>query len=281
MASFSVASVVGVPIGLFLANMFEWHSTFIFIVIMGIFVMAAGFKWLPPMKEHLSRANRSLNLRMQFKEVGRVLNNRNHWRAFGLTMVLMFGGFSIIPFISPYMVFNVGVLESQLPYIYLCGGLCTFFTSPHFGRLSDRFGKREVFIWIASLSMIPILILTHLPKLPLAVALVATTLFMILFSGRFVPAMSMITSSVDNQHRASFMSLNSCFQQMSAGLASFMAGVIVQRASSGALSHYEIVGWISCAFTLWGILIARRLKYGEGIEDIKGKDFKGKAAEVL
>jgi len=268
MSAFSVASVVGVPIGLFLANALEWHAPFFFISLIALLVLYAGFKWLPKMSENIKPSPAKFKFATQFKEIGKVLSYRNHWRAFGLTMTLMFGGFSLIPFISPFMVFNVGVEESELPYIYLCGGLFTFFTSRYFGVLSDRFGKRKVFITIAALSIFPILMLTHLPRLPLGWALAATTFFMILFSGRFVPAMSMITSSVDNRHRASFMSMNSSMQQMAAALASFMAGLIVERASSGMLINYDVVGWIATAFTLWAILLAAKLKYGERVSKL-------------
>ena len=43
-------------------------------------------------------------------------------QAAGLHVVLfalMFAGFSVIPFISPYMVANVGLKETDLPYLYL------------------------------------------------------------------------------------------------------------------------------------------------------------------
>ena len=35
----------------------------------------------------------------------------------------MFGGFAVIPYISPYLVANVGVAETDLPLVYVAGGV--------------------------------------------------------------------------------------------------------------------------------------------------------------
>ncbi len=265
MAAFSVASVVGVPLGIIVAQFWEWHAPFFVIVGVGSLVWLAAASWLPTMRDHLSGQSVEFSMRTQVNEISYVLNSKNRWTAFGLIMSLMFGGFMLIPFIAIYMVQNVGILESQLPLIYLIGGLFTFFTSRWIGRLSDKYGKRKIFNVVALSSIAPILLLTHLPPLPLVWALSASTFFMILFSGRFVPAMSMVTSSVDPRHRGGFMSLNSCLQQASAGLGSLVAGYLVTQSISDPMSPLEgfgIAGWISVAFTLIAVLLVQHLRYG-------------------
>ncbi len=68
-----------------------------------LFILAAGV--LPRLDGHLKdqrpRSRRG-PARATFLEP-------NHLRAFALTVVLMFGGFSVIPFLSPFLVANVGV----------------------------------------------------------------------------------------------------------------------------------------------------------------------------
>ena len=63
----------------------------------------------------------------------------NHLRAFALIVTLMFGGFAVIPYISPYLVANVGVAEAKLPLVYIAGGGLTLVAAP-----ADRPAGRPV-----------------------------------------------------------------------------------------------------------------------------------------
>jgi hypothetical protein len=56
------------------------------------------------------------------------------------------------------------------------------------------------------------------------------------------------------------MSLNACFQQISAGLASLIGGLIITKESSGRLLNYEWNGYLAVVLTLLSITIARRVK---------------------
>ncbi|MCY7357393.1 MAG: hypothetical protein LH609_07945 [Rudanella sp.] len=80
-----------------------------------------------------------------------------------LTSTIMLGHFSIIPFISPYLVANVGFGEKQLYLIYAVGGALTIFSAPLVGKLADQRGKLPVFIVLAALSLIPIYLITTMP----------------------------------------------------------------------------------------------------------------------
>jgi predicted MFS family arabinose efflux permease len=174
--------------------------------------------------------------------------------------VLVFGGFSVIPFLSPYAVSNVGLKESELPYIYFFGGMATVFTSRYIGRLSDRHGKREIFAIAALISVLPFLTVTNLPPVPLWLMLCSSTLFFIFVSGRFVPAMALVSSSAQPSMRGSLMSFSSALQHLSSGLASVCGGFIVGHTHTGALTRYWVVGLIAVACTLAAIRIAWRIK---------------------
>ncbi|MBN8705101.1 MAG: MFS transporter [Bacteroidetes bacterium] len=257
MSAFSVASVIGVPTGLFMASHFGWHSTFYLLAATSALVLWFGIIYLPSMKNHLGQEAIHKNV---FKALIPVITNPNHIRAFALMSAMMFAGFSIIPFISPYMVFNAGMSESQLPYIYLAGGMFTFFTSPWVGRLSDRFGKQRVFFIAAVASLIPVMLVTILPPLPLFAILGVIIVFFITVNGRIVPAMAMITGAVEPRFRGSFMAINSSVQQLSSGFASLAAGLVIGTTATGALTNYWIVGLFAVATTVIAIVISKKLK---------------------
>ena len=167
----------------------------------------------------------------------------------------MIGHFSIIPFLSPYMVANVGFTEQELSYIYLIGGLFTMFTSPLIGKLADKIGKLRVFSIFVVLCAIPVYFITSMPHVPIWIALIATSAFFIVSGGRFIPAQAMVTATVKPETRGSFMSISSALQQIAAGFASYGAGLIVVKEPSGQLSNYNIVGFIAIGATLLTIFL--------------------------
>ena len=257
MSAFALASIIGIPIGLVLAAHYSWRSPFFFLVVVSLIVLAASAKILPPLRSHIvdGAAHRPL------EQMKTVLSEGNHLRAFAFMFVLMFAGFSVIPFISPYMVANVGLKETDLPYLYLFGGLATAFSSRYIGKLADKHGKKQVFTVIGIISIAPLLITTNLPPVPVWVAICASVIFMVFVSGRFVPAMALVISSVQPRLRGGFMSINSAIQQLGLGLASMLSGFVIGHAADGTLTHYWVTGLVAVTATLIAIALAWRVKF--------------------
>ncbi len=240
--SFSMASVFGVPFGLYLATLLGWHAPFYAIVIIGLIIYAVLVKVLPPMRAHFQHHHLHTS---RWANVMAVLNDAVVRRSLLFMVLLMFGQFSIIPFISPYMVANVGISEKYLPFIYFFGGAATIISSPLVGKISDAVGKPKVFTFFAIIAVIPVLIITNLPAVSLPLVLVLTTFFFIVTNGRMVPAMAIASTVVSPERRGTFMSINSSVMQMASGIASFIAGQIVIKSETGALLHYPYVGYMS------------------------------------
>lgn len=258
MSSFSVASVIGIPIGLSLANKFGWHFPFLSLAIAGFLILPIGYKVLPSIRYHLDSEIHPKQ--SQLKSLKQVITKKDHLAPFLFMVFLMFGGFTIIPFLSPFLVSNVGLAISDLPYIYFFGGLFTFFTSRFIGKLSDRYGKLTVYQIISIVAVIPIVVVVTLTKTSLPVVLTVTTIFMILVSGRMVPAFAMITSAVEPRIRGSFMSVNSAIQQISSGAASYIAGLILVQTPDNQLVNYELVGMLAVFSLLFSIYLAKKIK---------------------
>lgn len=261
MAAFSVASVFGVPFGLFIATQFDWHAPFLFLTVIALPLSYFIWKFVPDMNSHIKKDN-SLQIVQVIKNI---TSDPNQRKSITLLMVLMLGHFSIIPFLSPYMVANVGFKESQLTYIYLFGGLLTIFTSPRIGKLADKYGKVKIFTWFVSLCTIPVVILTNLGPTPIWLVLIVSTAFFILSAGRFIPAQAIVTSTVKPENRGSFMSISSSMQQLTAGVGSYFAGVIIVKDQvTGELHNYNLIGWFSAAAALTTLYLIRRIRSVDG-----------------
>jgi multidrug resistance protein len=250
MTAFPLASVLGVPVGLTLATWFEWHAPFFLLAALSAVIFFVALRSLPQVASHRSSLH---PLRQMFE----ILTHRVHVRGFLLSAVLVFAGAIIIPFMAPSMVANVGLTEAQLPLIYFFGGACTFVTTPWIGRLSDRHDKLHVLASISGVAVVVALIVTQLGLTPLPVALVVTTLFFITMSGRFAPAMAMVTNAVEARYRGGFMSVNAALQQASGALANVVAGLLIHRNAAGQLVGYPQAGYVAgAAFGLTVLLAA-------------------------
>ena len=264
-AAFAAASVLGVPLGLFLASKLFWHAPFIMIgSLAGILAITAIFVF-PNMTDHMKKQEDRLSFGLNIKHVLRsVLTDKNQLMALGVSLFIILGQFMIIPFIAPFMQRNVGFSEDTITLLYMFGGGAVVFTGPLIGRLTDRIGPLKVFVTFLFLSAIPVVILTNLGPTPLYLALIVSTSMFILVNGRMIPMQTMTTAVVPPETRASYMSIKSSIQQISAALASLISGSIVYVGADGLFHNFPIVGYLAIGIGLISLLIAPRLRVAAG-----------------
>ncbi len=253
MAAFSVSTVAGVPLSLFLANHITslgWRAPFMFIGLISILILYLAYRNIPKISGHLHHIQEG----SRFQQIYDVFVAHRHLRAFLFMGLIMLTGFTVIPYIALYLTANVGIANSYISLIYLCGGLATLMSSRFIGHMSDKYGKVKVFRVLAIISLLPILVTTNLVPVPLWVVLVNQTAFFILISGRMIPAMAIVSQMVEPKIRGTFMSLIGSIQMLASGIASVVAGLVVTIAADGKMEHYNLVGYgasICGLLTFW------------------------------
>jgi predicted MFS family arabinose efflux permease len=255
MSAFSVSTVAGVPMGLWLASTFDWHAPFLFLAIASALIAGAAAASMPSLRKHLATAKSHSSV----DNIRAVLADRGHWRAFLFSSVMFVGGFSVIPFITLYLTANVGLTMNQVPWIYLAGGAATLISARVIGRAADRYGKRRVFKMLAATACVPIFALTVLPKIDLMWVLVVSTVMFVFLSGRMIPATALLSSAANPALRGTFMSLNSAVQSGTMGLAAYLGGLFIGRDAAGAITGYWINGGFAVATGLVSIALANWL----------------------
>ena len=254
-ASFSLSTVAGVPLSLWLANHFQWRAPFILIACTTVLFLIVALRHLPDVRHHLNQAKRAHPFSAMFD----VLRDANHLRALVFTMLILFSGFTVIPYITIYAVSNVGIAQQDIFYIYLIGGAATLFTSRLIGRWADAAGKVKIYRIMAVAATLPLFAVTQVETAPLWVWLICTTLFFVLISGRMIPAMAIITSAAQPKLRGTFMSLNSATQQLASGLAATLAGFITTQNAAGQIIGYDRVGYVAIVANLLAIAFVARI----------------------
>ncbi len=256
MWSFSAAAIAGLPAGLYLSDRFGTSAPFAVLAALSAVLLALAAVLLPPLRHHVGSGPAT--------SPWRILLWPAHLRAYALVTCVMLGTAPLIPLLATYLVTNVGWSESALPWVYLTGGVATVFSLSLVGRLADRFGKRPVYRVLALLSVAAVLLMTNLPPVSLAAGLAVTTLFMVITSGRMVPAMALVTSSARPAYRGSFQSVVASVQQASMSLGALAGGTLVsQPVKDGPLEGFPLAGLFGCGSLLLSVVLAGAVRPAE------------------
>lgn len=254
MAAFPLASVLGVPLGLYLAAEFSWHAPFFLLAACAAAVLIGASFALPPIRT-------AVHDHQPIRQMRAILSHGVHLRAFAVGMVLIMAGGTLIPFIAPSFIANVGLdPKLELPTTYMVGGIATALSTPLVGWLSDHIDRLKLLAIMSGMAVIVVLVITRMGHTSLAFASLMMALFMVTMSGRFSPAMTMITNAVEARYRGGFMSVNAALQQAAGAGSNVLAGFFVTRTSNGQLAGFPTLGYVSIAFFILTVVLAAELR---------------------
>jgi predicted MFS family arabinose efflux permease len=238
--SFAASQVLGLPIGLVLANQFDWHAPFWMIAIFGIAVGVLIFIYMKPIDEHLKLKSE----RNAFQHLIKTFSVPDYLKAFLCTSLLATGGFMLMPFGSAFSTNNLGLTLDQLPLVYGITGVFSIATGPLIGKLSDKVGKFKVFAWGSVIAIVTVAIYTPLGVTPLWVLIAISVVMFTGVSSRMISSSALVSAIPAPQDRGAFMSINASVQQISGGIASAIAGMIVVQQPNGMLDGYPLLGYV-------------------------------------
>ncbi len=257
MMGFALASVLGVPGGLYFAANYSWHTPFLILGCLCVAVFIGALFVVPSFVGHLATY-----VPQTFKQVLRsVLNNKNRRMAMLLTATIMPAHFFIIPFLTDYFTFNLGFdYGSTVPYVYVIGGLLTAIASPLIGKLSDKIGRFKVLAVLSILAVIPLIGIPNLQTHSKLVLFCFTAMFFVFSGSRMVIAMAHTTSTAEPHIRGAFLILNSSVQQFAVSIASLISGFIVIQTPDKTLHNYPILGYLSILFSIIALFVFTKVK---------------------
>ncbi len=225
MGASSVAAVLGVPTGLWLAQLGSWRTPFFSVAGLGVVVAGLATHTLPSMTAHIDPARRH----------EAPASATPLWRrpvvliSWSMSALIFFGNFAIIPYLSPYVQWNLGFPRKSLGVLYMAGGVVSFFAMRAVGWLSDCFGEVRVTV-AGTLILEAVLVTGFILELPVPVVGLFMA-FMLSSSFRGV-TMNSVTSKVPMPwERARFTSIQSAVQHLSASSGAIVASFMLTSAS--------------------------------------------------
>jgi predicted MFS family arabinose efflux permease len=238
--AFAVSQVLGLPAGLYLSNLWDWHAPFLMIAGLCIPLLGLIMWKMEPVDAHLAiQKDHSA-----FQHLMGTVSKQRHLRAFAATTLLATGGFMLMPFGSAFAVNNLGIRLEDLPLIYLVTGICSMIAGPLIGKLTDRVGPMRVFAGGSALSILLVLIYTNLGVTPLWLLIAFNAILFAGITARMISSSALLTAVPAQVDRGAFMGVNASVSQISGGISSAIAGLIVHQTASGRLEHYPALGWV-------------------------------------
>lgn len=152
-----------------------------------------------------------------------------------------------MPFGSAFSTNNLGLTLQQLPVLYLVTGIFGIALGPLIGKLADTIGKFQLFAIGTVISIAMVAIYTRLEITPLWICMILNVILFAGINARMISSSALISAIPALPDRGAFMSINASIQQLSGGVASFIAGLIVIQSPSGVLERYDILGYVVIA----------------------------------
>jgi predicted MFS family arabinose efflux permease len=249
--AFASSQVLGLPIGFYLATIWGWHIPFFLIVGVSVLVLIIVIVKMKPVNEHVvTKFDRN-----PFLHLLKTVSKTDYLKAFAAVTLLATGGFMLMPFGSAFSVNNLGLTVKELPIIYMVTGISSMIASPFIGKMSDVMGKFKVFFAGSILTIILVVIYCNLEITPLWIVTLISVIMFIGISSRMISSSALISAIPAPADRGAFMGVNSSVQQISGGIATFIAGLIVFERPDHSLGNYPILGYVVVGTTIITIIM--------------------------
>ncbi len=254
--AFASSQILGIPLGLYFANHWGWHSSFLMIAGLGILILVTIVIKMKPVVKHLELQSD----KNPFLHLWHTLSNKNYQVGFMAIAFLSIGGFMLQPFGSAFLVNNIKISQLDLPMVFFYTGLSVLFIMPIIGKLSDKVNKFWLFTAGSLLTIVIIIIYTNLGPVPLWQIVGLTMIMFMGIMSRMVPATTLNTGIPEMKDRGAYMSITSSMQQIAGGIAAVCAGLIVhQETKTSPLENYDILGYVISAVSLCSIFFIWRV----------------------
>ncbi len=253
---FGASQVLGIPISLYLANLWNWEAPFYMIVGLASIVWIIILIKMKPITKHLEVKSEH----NAFKHLYKTLLKRDYRIGYLATALLSLGGFMMMPWGSAFAINNLGVSEFELPLLFMVAGIATLIIMPIVGKMSDRFDKFRLLAGASILMILVVLVYTNLSMIPLWLVMIFNVLMMMAIFSRMVPSMALVSALPQMQDRGAFMSINSSLQQIAGGVAAAIGGmIVVQKTEYSPLENYNVVGVVVGVLSLVCVVAVYRV----------------------
>ena len=299
MMAFSIASVLGVPMGLVLADWGSWHTPFIVTALLCVVAAVGARLYLPSLRAHVSSAPPEHAWREVLDSIRSLVAEPAVRLSYVMGLVSSFGAFMLIPNIAAFVQNNFGYPESMLSLLYGAGGLASLLVLRPLGRLVDRVGSFPVSLggalgyalvcalcfvllppWIHTLCAEEDQLLGVTFSWGWLVVTLLFVLFMLTSNARNVSFGTLSSRVPPPALRARYQSLSSMVQHVGLAAGGLTGPLLLTSEPDGSLVGVERIAWLSILVLLtipWLLrLVEQRVDARDGV--VRGRPAPARAS---
>ncbi|WP_373987316.1 MFS transporter [Duganella sp. BuS-21] len=260
-AGSGLAIILGVPLALVTAEWVGWRVMFLLAGLLGLALALGAALLLPNRLGHLSRQNG----REVWADFRGMLAQRSTLMALGATGLVFASTHALASNLASYLVYNLGVPQSDLKFIWSAGGVAGLAGSQLASHLSDRLGAVRMF-WGVSVLTVPAFYLFFVQTGTTLAPMLMFCVFMACVSARFVLIQTINSLASRAGNRGRFMSLIGANNQAASALILLVCGQVLYTAPGGALVRMDWLGWFGICAALLSAWLAWLPLRGNGAE---------------
>ena len=235
----TVANVIGVPLGTFVAQQLSWRVVFAAVAGIGLVTIAGLLAWMPTV------AGEPTDLRSELTAFRR----RGVWLVLGTTMIGFAALFSVYSYVSPILTDLGGIPEAWVTPVLGLFGVGTTVGTLMGGRLGDRWGMSFVTVGLVS-TAVALAVLALVARTPVAAVVVLVLFGMLAFALGPV-----VQNRVIEAARVPGGSLVSAANQAAFNVANALGAALGAAALSAGLGYTAPI-WVGAGVALAGAGIA-------------------------
>lgn len=244
-ASFSMVSIVGMPVVLFLCTHYGWQSA-LWLISSLCLVALPLIVFIIPKDTVSSSVKAKLSIDMQTLLFA------------SCTALVQFSPMLIIPVLIPLMTQYMGAQQNLLPLLFLSGGLAGYLSTKITGILTSHLSA----LMLATGSTLLFVVSLLIPALGYHNAFLFITLFLGASYSRLVSASSVAVHYPEDEQRAGFSSLQTAMIYLITTLAFFLSSLLLpsQAITTQNLNRLLIVSALAASgFPVMVIILQKKL----------------------
>ena len=235
----TVANVVGVPLGTFVAQQLSWRVVFAAVACIGLVTIAGLLAWMPTV------AGEPTDLRSELSAFRR----RGVWLVLGTTMIGFAALFSVYSYVSPILTELGGIPEGWVTPVLGLFGVGTTIGTLVGGRLGDRWGMSFVAVGLVGTGVL-LAVLALVVRTPAAAVVV-----LVLFGTLAFALGPVVQNRVIEAARVPGGSLVSAANQAAFNIANALGAALGAAALSAGLGYTAPI-WVGAVVAVLGTVVA-------------------------
>ena len=248
MSGAAVGQIIGIPMGIVMAERWGFHSPFYLFAITMALTLPLLFFGVP--QPPVKRTSDRLTVSGAFADYVALLKRPEVAWAAVAYFVMFFGVAVFVIYLPTWLEADLGASGGQIALMFLVGGIANVLTGPQAGKLSDRIGRKGI-ILLACVGLSILMVGTVPLVTNITIAYVFFFLTMVLVAMRVSPFSALLTGLVRDERRGSLMSLAVALGHLGFALGGAVSGPLFARVGYGSNTVLGAVFVLGMGLIVW------------------------------